>query len=65
MPGQALGYMIGETEILRLRDMARQRLGEKFEVNEFHEVVLSHGAVPLTVLGRLVGEWLDRRAPAR
>jgi uncharacterized protein (DUF885 family) len=65
MPGQALGYMIGETEILRLRDMARQRLGEKFDVNEFHEVVLSHGAVPLTVLGRLVGEWLDRRAPAK
>jgi len=65
MPGQALGYMIGETEILRLRDVARQRLGEKFDVNEFHEVVLSHGAVPLTVLGRLVGEWLDRRAPAR
>jgi uncharacterized protein (DUF885 family) len=65
MPGQALGYMIGETEIFRLREQAQKRLGDKFDVKEFHEVVLSHGAVPLTVLGVLVGQWLDRAAPAK
>ena len=65
MPGQALGYAIGETEIFRLRDMARQRLGDKFDLKEFHDVVLSHGGVPLGVLARLVGEWLDRPAPAK
>ena len=65
MPGQALGYAIGETEIFRLRDMARQRLGDRFDVKEFHDVVLSHGGVPLGVLARLVGEWLERPAPAK
>src|SRR5205823_13867832 len=56
MPGQALGYMIGESEIFRLRDMARQRLGDRFDIKEFHDVVLSHGALPLSVLARLTGE---------
>jgi uncharacterized protein (DUF885 family) len=65
MPGQALGYMIGESEIFRLRETAQKRRGDKFDVKEFHEVVLSHGAVPLAVLGRLVGEWLDRSAPPK
>ncbi|MFL5423392.1 MAG: DUF885 domain-containing protein [Myxococcales bacterium] len=59
MPGQALAYMVGETEILRLRDKARQRLGDKFDVKEFHDVVLSHGAVPLGVLSRVVDDWLS------
>jgi uncharacterized protein (DUF885 family) len=58
MPGQALAYMVGESEILRQRDKARQRLGDKFDVKEFHDVLLSHGAVPLGVLSRLVDDWL-------
>jgi uncharacterized protein (DUF885 family) len=62
MPGQALGYMIGESEIFRLREKAQQRLGDKFDVKEFHDVVLSHGAVPIGVLARLVDDWLDARA---
>jgi uncharacterized protein (DUF885 family) len=66
MPAQALGYMVGESELFRLRDAARQQLGDRFDVKEFHEVVLSHGAVPMAVLGRLVNEWLARPAgPAR
>src|SRR5256885_3817599 len=63
MPGQALGYMIGETEIFRLRDVAQNKLGDRFDIKDFHEVLLSHGAVPLAVLGRLVGQWLDRPEP--
>jgi len=53
-PGQALAYMIGRREILRLRASAQQRLGERFSIATFHGVVLSCGAVPLTVLGDVV-----------
>jgi uncharacterized protein (DUF885 family) len=62
MPGQALGYMIGETEIFRLRGEAEKKLGDRFDSKDFHEVALSHGAVPLAVLGKLVGQWMDRPA---
>jgi len=53
-PGQALAYMIGRREILRLRENAQQRLGERFSIAGFHRAVLSCGAVPLTVLGDVV-----------
>ncbi len=49
-PGQATGYKIGQLTILRIRDEARQALGEKFDISEFHDLVLKSGAVPLTVL---------------
>jgi uncharacterized protein (DUF885 family) len=54
MPGQATAYMIGQSEILRLRDTARTRLGAGFTLAKFHDVVLGSGAVPLDVLGELV-----------
>jgi uncharacterized protein (DUF885 family) len=60
-PGQALAYMLGELEIYRLRREAEQRLAAKFDLKEFHDVVLSHGAVPLRTLARIEGEWLDRK----
>jgi uncharacterized protein (DUF885 family) len=53
-PGQATAYMIGQSEILRLRDTAKQRLGAAFSLAKFHDVVLGSGAVPLDVLGELV-----------
>jgi uncharacterized protein (DUF885 family) len=55
MPGQATAYMIGQQEILRLRSAAQQRLGAGFTLAKFHDVVLGNGAVPLDVLGELVG----------
>ena len=64
MPGQALAYMVGELEIFRLRQLAEQRLGGRFDLKEFHDVVLNHGAVPLATLDHLVEGWLDRKAPA-
>jgi uncharacterized protein (DUF885 family) len=58
MPGQACAYKIGQLEILRLREHARERLGDAFDLREFHEVVLGNGSLPLTLLGRVVDEWI-------
>jgi uncharacterized protein (DUF885 family) len=61
-PGQALAYKVGQMKILELRETARQALGPKFDIREFHDVVLSAGAVPLSVLERLVQKWLADKA---
>jgi uncharacterized protein (DUF885 family) len=58
-PGQALAYMIGRREIVRLRKIAEQRLGPKFDIRGFHGVVLGNGAVPLGVLEQNVLRWVD------
>ncbi len=61
MPSQATAYKIGMIEILRLREDAKEKLGDKFDIREFHEVVLSNGSVPLPVLAELVGAWVARK----
>ncbi|HER40460.1 MAG TPA: DUF885 domain-containing protein, partial [Salinimicrobium catena] len=50
MPGQATAYKIGMNKILELREKAKKELGEKFDIREFHDVVLTHGSLPLNVL---------------
>jgi len=57
-PGQACAYMIGQLQILELRDRARTALGEKFSPQEFHNVVLRTGSVPLELLGREVDRYV-------
>jgi len=58
MPGQATAYKIGMLKLLELRENARAVLGDQFDIRDFHEVVLSNGAVPLNVLEDLVNQWV-------
>ncbi|HET9427731.1 MAG TPA: DUF885 domain-containing protein [Allosphingosinicella sp.] len=60
-PGQATSYMIGQLKILELRDRARQALGDRFDIRDFHAVILENGPVPLDVLEELVDDWIATR----
>ncbi|HEX3333762.1 MAG TPA: DUF885 domain-containing protein [Acidimicrobiales bacterium] len=61
-PGQALAYMVGRREIVRLRALATDRLGSQFDLRQFHDLVLRAGILPLAALARTVERWLDRAA---
>jgi uncharacterized protein (DUF885 family) len=57
-PGQATAYKIGQTVIAGLRGEAEQRMGDRFDLRAFHDVVLNGGAMPLTVLQNRVRGWM-------
>jgi uncharacterized protein (DUF885 family) len=59
-PGQACAYKVGQLKILELRERAKTALGPKFDLKDFHAVVLENGGVPLTLLEREVDEWIAR-----
>jgi uncharacterized protein (DUF885 family) len=60
-PAQALAYKIGQLKILALRDEAEQALGRDFDIREFHDQLLSAGALPLEVLEIRMQDWLAKR----
>jgi len=57
-PGQACGYKIGELKIKELRKKAESKLGNKFNVKRFHDVIVSMGAVPLNILEKQIDAFI-------
>ncbi len=62
-PGQACAYKVGQLKILELRERARAALGSRFNLRDFHAVVLENGGVPLTTLELLVDNWISKNKP--
>ena len=63
-PAQALGYKIGQLEILKLRQYAKDQLGDRFSLSSFHDEVLGAGALPLDVLSSRIHEWVATQKAA-
>jgi uncharacterized protein (DUF885 family) len=57
-PGQALAYKVGQLKILELRALAEKELGPKFDIRDFHDVVLRNGTIPLDILEEQVHAWI-------
>ena len=57
-PGQATSYMIGRVKILELRERAKNELGNRFDIKDFHSAVLMNGILPLTVLEAVVDDYI-------
>ncbi|HWJ06249.1 MAG TPA: DUF885 domain-containing protein [Steroidobacteraceae bacterium] len=60
-PGQATSYKVGQLALLRMRDKAERALGAKFDLREFHEVILLNGSMPLAVLEGVVDRWIEQQ----
>jgi len=61
MPAQATGYKVGMLKILELRQQAMEQLGDRFDLKEFHNVVLGNGSMPLDILERVVQDYVAAR----
>ena len=59
-PGQALSYKIGELKIKELRKHAEETLGNKFDIRQFHNLLLSQGSLPLPLLEEMVEDWIKK-----
>jgi uncharacterized protein (DUF885 family) len=57
-PGQACSYMVGRQAINRMRDSARETLGQNFDLRGFHDTILTNGSTPLSVTEQLVNRWV-------
>ena len=63
-PGQATAYMIGKLKIMELRDRARSALGDDFDIRAFHDVILTSGPVPLSIMEENVDSWIAQERSA-
>jgi uncharacterized protein (DUF885 family) len=57
-PGQALAYKLGQLKISELRARAEQKLGDKFDIKDFHDTLLANGSSPLSVLETIINDWI-------
>jgi uncharacterized protein (DUF885 family) len=64
-PGQALAYKVGELKILELRERARAKLGERFDIRAFHSQVLGDGNMPLSMLETKIDRWISSQQQKR
>jgi uncharacterized protein (DUF885 family) len=64
MPGQATSYKVGMMKILSLRQKAKDSLGDKFDLREFHDAVLKNGAMPLDLLERVIDSYIAAKQKA-
>ena len=64
LPGQATGYKIGMLKIMELRQRAEAKLGDRFDIKGFHDLLIASGSQPLSILERRVDEWIAARAAA-
>ncbi|MGS0824674.1 DUF885 domain-containing protein [Shewanella sp. 0m-8] len=62
MPSQATAYKVGMLKLLALRDKAQQALGDKFDIRDFHTIVLKNGPVPLDVLESEIDLWIEQNS---
>lgn len=60
-PGQVTTYGIGEQELFTLREEARQALGPKFDLREFHDKVLENGSITLGMLRQVIERWIAEK----
>ena len=60
-PGQALSYKIGELKIKQLRNKAEQKLGNQFDLREFHDQLLKHGSMPLSMLEKVIDSYIEQQ----
>ena len=61
-PGQATSYMVGMLRILELREKAKLALGPRFDLKQFHNILLGSGRMPLDVLDTLIEDWIEKQS---
>ena len=59
--GQAVSYKVGELKIIELRESAKKKLGNKFDIKEFHDEVLKDGCLPLIILETKINRWIESK----
>jgi uncharacterized protein (DUF885 family) len=65
MPGQACAYKLGMIKILELRSRAQRKLGDAYDIRDFHDALLKNGSVPLDILERIVDDYIAQKKIAQ